>query len=190
MKIIPALIIALILFCVGCTTPLPADFQVTPVNDAVVGNNPMVHQKGTLIVDPNGEPLKLRGVLLEGWLQWNGPLWGVGLTSETTISNKLEQLAGAGEFQAFRKGIYDNFITERDIEIIAGLGLNVVRVPINHHILESPSGAPDYEAAGWEYLDRLLEWCEQHEVYVVLDLHSAPGGQSGVFVADPDEKKL
>ena len=45
-------------------------------------------------------------------------------------------------------------------------------------------------AVGWVYLDRLLEWCTRHDVYVVLDLHSAPGGQSDIFVADPDEKKL
>ncbi len=190
MKFFRVLLLAMLLICVSCTVPLPDDFEITPVDDAVVGKNPMVHQEGMQIVDPDGNPLKLRGVLLEGWLQWNGPLWGAGLTSETQIANRLEQLVGPEEFQAFRTGIYDNFITERDIEMIAELGLNVVRVPINHHVLESASGAVDDTAVGWTYLDRLLEWCTRHEVYVVLDLHSAPGGQSDIFVADPDEQKL
>ncbi len=30
--------------------------------------NPMVHQKGSLIVDGQGRQLELRGFLLEGWL--------------------------------------------------------------------------------------------------------------------------
>lgn len=179
-----------LILCGGCTTPLPPDFEAVPVEDAVSGPNPMVHQEGKQIVDPEGNPLKLRGVLLEGWLMWNGALWGTGFTSETQITEKLVQLVGEDDFQTFRKGIYDNFITERDIEMIAAMGLNVVRVPINHTVLESPSGAVDPDAIGWKYLDQLLAWCIRHEVYIVLDLHAAPGGQSGVFVADPDDVKL
>lgn len=183
-------LIAALICCAGCSTPLPPDFEMAPVEDTVAGLNPMVHQEGTQIMDPEGNPIKLRGVILEGWLMWNGPLWGVGFTSETQIAGKLVQLVGEDDFQAFRKGIYDSFITERDIEMIAELGLNAVRVPFNHTILESSKGAVDDDAIGWGYLDQLIEWCKRHEVYIVLDLHSAPGGQSSVFVADPDEVKL
>ncbi len=148
-------------------------------------DNPMVHAEGTRLVDGDGEPIKLRGVLLEGWLMWNGTLWGAGLTSETKMMDRIEGLVGEEEAARFREAFYDSFISERDIERIANLGLNVVRVPFNHTVLEK-DGAIDPSAPGWAYLDRLLDWCEKHEVYVVLDLHSVPGGQSGVFVADPD----
>ena len=151
--------------------------------------NPMIHAKGTSLVDGNGKPIKLRGVLLEGWLMWNGPLWGTGLNPETHIRNRLKALVGEAETARFEKAIYDTFITERDIQMIARLGLNVVRVPFNHTVLER-NGKVDYSAPGWAYLDRLLRWCEKHKVYVVLDLHSVPGGQSGVFVADPDWNKI
>ncbi len=120
---------------------------------------------------------------------WNGTLWGAGLTSETKITDRIEGLVGEEEAARFRKAVYDSFISERDIEMIADLGLNVVRVPFNHTVLEK-DGAIDSSAPGWAYLDRLLDWCEKHEVYVVLDLHSVPGGQSGVFVADPDLKHV
>lgn len=180
----------LLLICSGCAEPLPADYVLQPVDDALVGNNPMVHQVGRIIVDPAGNPLKLRGVLLEGWLQWNGTLWGTGLNSETHIVNRLEQLVGEEQTQLFRKAVYDNFITERDIEMIAALNLNVVRVPINHHVLEDAAATPTYDAIGWQYLDKLIEWCTRHGVYVVIDLHSAPGGQSIHFVADPEDEKL
>ncbi len=148
--------------------------------------NPMVHREGSRIVDGQGNALKLRGVLLEGWLMWNGTLWGAGLTSETTIGAKLTELAGAEGAQQFREAIYREFITEPDIQRIAQMGFNVVRVPFNHTVLEDDANPYRYKASGWEILDRLLSWCEGHGVYVVLDLHSAPGGQSNVFVNDPD----
>ena len=181
----------LFLSLAGCqTVPPPIDLRTEPVDDAIDGPNPMVHQRGMQIVDPAGNPIKLRGVFLEGWLQWNGALWDAGFTSETEISNRLTQLAGPEEFEQFRTGIYEQFITERDIEMIAELGFNVVRVPINHHILEDEAGNVAEGAIGWKYLDRLLDWCERHEVYVVPDLHAAPGGQSPWFTADPEVVKL
>ena len=190
MKTFRIILFAILIIYTGCASPLPEGYKIKPVDDAVEGINPMVHQEGMTIVDLDGNPLQLHGVLLEGWLQWNGPLWGAGLTSETQIANRLTQLVGPEAFAAFRTAVYDNFITEGDIVQIANLGFNVVRVPINRHVLESPDGAVDMNAPGWGYLDRLLEWCTRHNVYVILDLHSAPGGQSGVFVADPDEVKL
>ena len=161
------------------------EFTLGTAADTVVQDNPMIHAEGTRLVDGDGKPIRLEGVLLEGWLMWNGPLWNTGLTAETRIRERLKVLVGDEELARFEKAIYDTFITERDIEMIADLGLNVVRVPFNHTVLER-NGVVDEAAPGWFYLDRLLEWCEKHGVYVVLDLHSVPGGQSGVFVADPE----
>ena len=76
--------------------------------------------------------------------------------------------------------------TITDIKMIAEMGFNVVRVPFNHTILEDDNKPFEYKASGWKLLDQLLAWCEKYKVYVVLDLHSAPGGQSAVFVNDPD----
>ncbi|TKB05670.1 glycoside hydrolase family 5 protein [Desulforhopalus sp. IMCC35007] len=153
----------------------------------VIAANPMVHQDGSRIVDGEGKPVVLRGVLIEGWLMWNGPMWGAGIfSSETHIVNKLTALVGAEEVEKFQKEIYQNFISERDIRMIADMGFNVVRVPFNHTILEDDDRPFQYKTSGWELLDRLLDWCQNNRVYVVLDLHSAPGGQSEVFVNDPD----
>jgi catechol 2,3-dioxygenase-like lactoylglutathione lyase family enzyme len=46
------------------------------------------------------------------------------------------------------------------------------------------------DPSGFAILDRVLDRAEAHGVYVVLDLHAAPGGQSKVFVADPDAELL
>ena len=169
----------------GCVTPKPIGESQTQTPIAAPTNNSMVHTKGLQIVDGNNKPIKLRGVLLEGWLMWNGPLWGAGLTSETKIANRLEEMAGKANTEKFRTAVYENYITEKDIELIAELGLNVVRVPFNHTILEDANPLENYSARGWKYIDNLLDWCERHKVYAVLDFHSVPGGQ-GAFVSDPE----
>lgn len=159
-------------------------------DSAETPTNRMIHAQGTRIVDAQGDPVHLRGVLLEGWLMWNGTLWGAGLSSETKLADRLEKLVGKEEAARFRTAVYDTFITERDIEMIAELGLNTVRVPLNHTVLEETGREIDYSTPGWSYLDRLLEWCERHAVYVVIGLHSVPGGQSGIFVSDPDRQHV
>jgi endoglucanase len=146
--------------------------------------NRMVHRDGSRIVDGDGHPLKLRGVNLGGWLLWEPWMWGGHLlASESKLSSRLESVVSPEEMAKFRREVYDNFITEADIQRISTLGFNVVRVPMNHTIFES--GGP-----GFQILDRLLSWADRYHVFVVLDLHSAPGGQAKIFTADSDGGKL
>jgi len=37
---------------------------------------------------------------------------------------------------------------------------------------------------GFKLIDRCLDWCEKHSLYVFLDLHGAPGGQTGANIDD------
>jgi hypothetical protein len=37
---------------------------------------------------------------------------------------------------------------------------------------------------GFALVDRLIEWCRAHQLWVVLDLHGAPGGQTGTNIDD------
>jgi hypothetical protein len=144
--------------------------------------NPMLHQQGAKIVDGLGKEVKLRGVNLGGWLLWEGWIFGKGiLTSETTILTRLTEGAGMQETRQFQRNIHDNFIAEADIQKIALAGFNVVRVPLNHRLFQ--------DDAAWKVLDRLLVWCEKYKVYVILDLHAIPGGQSGLGMADPGDAR-
>ncbi len=142
---------------------------------------------GLGLVDERGQPLKLRGVDLGGWLLWEGWIWGAkiellhaGGQAESAIEERLARAAGTDALCRFREGVRDRFITEADIAAIAAEGFNVVRVPLNHRDFAC-AGSP-----GWAVVDRLLGWCEAHHVYAVLELHSAPGGQSKFFVSDPE----
>jgi hypothetical protein len=150
-----------------------------------------VHRVGLGLVDEHERPLRLRGVNLGGWLLWEGWIWGApinllhfGGQGESAIQDRLAQAAGSEALCRFRDAVRDRFITEADIAAIEAAGFNVVRVPLNHRDFAYP-GSP-----GWELLDRLLGWCEAHHVYAVLDLHSAPGGQTRYFISDPEPTLL
>jgi aryl-phospho-beta-D-glucosidase BglC (GH1 family) len=149
----------------------------------------VVHRLGDHVVDGAGNPIALRGVNLGGAFLWEAWIWGGELSlahlddqSESHIRRALAELVSDGEVAAFARSVYDRMASDADFAAIAGHGFNVVRVPLNHRMLET--------ADGLAALDRVLERAEAHGVYVVLDLHSAPGGQSKVFVADPEPARL
>ena len=148
----------------------------------------MVHQEGARLIDPQGAPLRLRGVNLGGWLLWEGWEYGRGgMISETEMMKRLTELAGAEAAGDFQRGMWNNFITEADIQAIARLGFNSVRLPFNAKLLEDPAKPYSYRPEGWALLDQALAWCEAHAIYVILDLHAAPGGQSRLTPSDPSE---
>jgi aryl-phospho-beta-D-glucosidase BglC (GH1 family) len=60
-------------------------------------------------------------------------------------------------------------------------------VPLNYRLFDTGPAREVYQEQGWALTDQLLDWCEKYHVYVVLDLHAAPGGQSGLGMADPGD---
>lgn len=70
----------------------------------------------------------------------------------------------------------EGFITASDIKRIAKLGANCVRIPLRYRYLyrkENCKGDIDFER-----LDFLVEKCRKAGLYVILELHSAPGFQN------------
>ena len=67
----------------------------------------------------------------------------------------------------------DHFITEKDLDVIAGWGLDHVRVPVDYNILED--GAGRYSAEGFDRIHRVMEQCRERGLRVVLDLHKTAG---------------
>lgn len=68
---------------------------------------------------------------------------------------------------------YESFICEKDIVQIANWGFDHVRVPMDYEFLESEEGEPKEE--NYLLLERLLKWCSQSDLSVILDLHKTPG---------------
>lgn len=70
----------------------------------------------------------------------------------------------------------ENFISSADLKSIKKLGANCVRIPLRYRNLfckESCKGEIDFD-----YLDEAVEACRKTGLYVILDLHSAPGYQN------------
>jgi hypothetical protein len=179
----------LLLLLAACAPPV-WNPQVAVEEGPPLTDSPFVHQDGTRLVDGTGAPITLRGVNLGGWLLWEGWIWGGGWQGERELVSRFTELLGADEAGRFVDRVHDEFIREEDIARIAALGMSSVRVPFNHALLEDDAAPFVYKQRGWEVLDRLLDWCEAHQVYAVLDLHAAPGGQSGFYMSDPDSTKL
>jgi endoglucanase len=157
----------------------------TPYPDSQT-NNPMVHQLGQTIVGPDGQPLRLRGVNLGGWLLWEGWDFSRGTDlSEHKIDQGLVQLVGQEAVDRFHAQMQENFITEADLQAIAGLGFNSIRLPVNYSILEDDNRPYVYLDSGWRIIDQALAWCEKYHLFVIVDLHAVPGGQSGLAPSNP-----
>jgi hypothetical protein len=161
-----------------------------PYAQAIWDNFSFVHRNGQEIHNGQNTPIHLDGVNIGSWLMWEGLMWSGGLTSEKEMTTKMSTIIGATAVNAFRDSVYKHYLSMADIERISQQCFNVVRVPFNHTILEGDSNPYVYKQSGWDLLDSLLQWCEENNVYVVLDLHSAPGGQNTLHLADPDPVDL
>ena len=144
-----------------------------------------VHAAGGRLVDGRGKPLILRGVGLGNWLLPEGYMWKFeqpGPQSPREIEGFLERLVGPDRAAEFWRRFLDVFITEDDIAKIRAEGMNHVRLPINSRVVMHETGA--LMESGFGLIDRLIDWCRKHQLWVVLDLHGAPGGQTGTHIDD------
>jgi hypothetical protein len=90
---------------------------------------------------------------------------------------------GWSGMERLRNTFQENYITELDVERAAELGFNLIRVPVWYEALETDYVNEEnrFKPEGWDRLDRLVNWARKHGVYVMIDLHGAPGGQSGYW---------
>ena len=141
-------------------------------------DNAFVHTEGKFIVAPNGDKLLLRGINLGNWLVPEGYMFHFekGPASFREISALFNELIGLGEAAHFWKQYRDAYIAEADIRFIHGAGFNSVRIPFHYKLVDDGEAFP--------LLDRVIAWCRQAHLWVILDMHCAPGGQTGTNIDD------
>lgn len=144
--------------------------------------------RGKEVIGPNGKPFLMRGTNLGNWLVPEGYMWGFQqVNSPRLINQVLSELTGPSETRLFWKQYLDNFITAADIHYLRSLGMNSIRVPFNYRLFTKENYlGENNENHGFELLDRLIKWCKKEQLYVVLDMHCAPGGQTGDNIDDGD----
>ena len=143
---------------------------------------------GTRIVNEDGKEVILTGWGLGNWLLCEGYMWlsdGCGrIDRPRRIEQVVEELTGADYAQQFWSTFRRNYITAKDIEGMAKLGYNSIRVPINYRLFMEEGEDIIWKEEGFDLLDQCVEWCEQFGLYMWIDLHGAPGGQTGANIDD------
>ena len=147
--------------------------------------NQFITTHGKQFLTPDGKPLILRGMNLGNWLVPEGYMFKFkSANSPRLIETVINQLVGEDEARRFWKTYRDNYITSEDIHLIKKLGFNSVRIPFNYRLFLSADDPSKLEGDGYRLLDRVVKWSKQEGLYVILDMHAAPGGQTGDNIDD------
>ena len=145
-----------------------------------------LHAKAQDIVDENGNKILLRGVGLGNWMLPEGYMWEFGDQADRPrkIEKVVSDLAGPEYAKHFWTEYRNNYITEADIKRIAELGYNSVRPALDARMFLTEGDNPVFVDEGFEVLDNLVKWSKKYGIYVIIDMHAAPGGQTGQNIDD------
>ncbi len=153
--------------------------------------------ENTRIVNEKGENVLLRGIGLGGWMLQEGYMLHVNKESQQfRIKQRIELLIGKEQMQQFYQMWLSNFVTKSDIDSLHSWGFNSVRLPMHYNLFTLPvesepvAGKNTWLTTGFALTDSLVAWCKVNNMYVILDLHAAPGGQGNdLNISDRDGSK-
>ena len=152
---------------------------------------------GKRIVNEKGENVLLRGMGLGGWMLQEGYMLKIYRDGQQNkIRSKISDLIGEKQTQQFYDMWLANHTRKIDIDSMKAWGFNSVRLPMHYNLYTLPieeepvAGENTWLEKGFQMTDSLLAWCKANQMYLILDLHAAPGGQgSDLNIADGDTPK-
>lgn len=140
-----------------------------------------VRTEGRRFVNPDGTEFAIKGVSLGNWLVPEGYMFRFRhALSPREINAVFEHLVGPEQTTLFWDRFREAYIAEDDIHFIRAAGFNTVRVPLHYAMFMRQGDPPVFDGPGYRLIDRLIGWCRAAGLHVILDLHAAPGGQTGV----------
>lgn len=150
--------------------------------------------KNQEIVNGNGNNILLRGIGLGGWMLQEGymlKIWKNGQQHE--IKKRIENLIGHEKTIEFYDLWLKNYMSKADVDSLKAWGFNSIRLPMHYNLFtlasekEPVKGTNTWLNKGFELTDSLLSWCKANQMYLILDLHAAPGGQGNdLNISDRD----
>lgn len=141
--------------------------------------------QGKNILDGDGKAILLKGTNLGNWLNPEGYMFHFkDVNSFRLIDQVIKELIGADNVRNFWSKFRDNYITNEDIIFLKKLGFNHIRVPFNFKLFVLEDHPEIFIDEGFKRLDDVIRWCEEANLYVILDMHAAPGGQTGDNIDD------
>lgn len=140
---------------------------------------------GKLIVDGEGNEVILKGHSPGGWLLQEGYMLQMEAFAnpQHQIRAKIEELIGPEQTDLFYEKWYENHFTRADFDLLTDMGFNSIRLPLHYNLFTLPIekepvvGENTWLEKGFAIVDTLLAWCTERHIYLILDMHAAPGGQ-------------
>ena len=152
---------------------------------------------GKKIENDKGEVI-LRGIGLGGWMlqePYMLKLSGI-VTNQSQFKSKVKELIGDEKTVLFYNAWLSNHMRKADVDSIFSWGFNSIRLPMHYNLFTLPieqepvAGQNTWLDKGFALTDSLLKWCKKDHVYLILDLHAAPGGQGTDYaIGDGDITK-
>lgn len=145
------------------------------------------------------EEIILRSMGLGGWMLQEGYMLQTASFAPTQhqIKAKIQALIGQAAMEEFYDAWLANHVTKNDIDSMASWGFNSIRLPMHYNLYTLPienepiPGQNTWIERGFVLTDSLLSWCAANHMYLILDLHAAPGGQGhDLAICDGDTSKL
>ena len=148
--------------------------------------NMLYVKDGRLVGGSDENEVILNGVNLGSWLMmemWMCPIEAKDEQfSYSDAIGVLESRFGRKKAEELITLYEDSFITDDDFAKIEALGFNCVRIPFWYRNFMNSSGnwftVRHDDNDGFKRLDKIIEHCAAHGLYVILDMHGCPGGQS------------
>ena len=153
----------------------------------------LLQVNGTRIVNSsNNKEVILNAVNFGNWMVMEGYM----MKSESQApaqhdwKEKLTPLVGASGVKNFYDSWLANHVTQNDINQVKAWGFNAVRLPLHYEYFVNLETPDVWNNQGFVLLDNIIAWCTSAGVYVIIDLHAAPGGQSdNSGISDYDSTK-
>jgi len=174
-------------------TVTPKDALSAEENTALTPNDALYVDENGYLRTRSGKEVILRGVNFGGWMlqeSWMCPVYGPDrqwANLDTLNAMKSRGFTDA-QIQELFDTYQDNWITSDDFDFLKSQGVNCIRVPFWYrNFMSDEEGAwinnDDGSAAetanpGFKRLDWAVAQAKERGIYLILDLHGAPGGQS------------
>lgn len=162
------------------------------------GTSQLLKTENQKIVNDKGENIQLRGLGLGGWMLQEGYMLKTAdfAGPQYKIREKIAELIGEEGMIRYYEAYLKNGVTKQDVDFLAKAGFNSIRLPMHYNLYTLPieketvKGQNTWLDEGFKMTDDLLKWCKDNKIYLILDLHAAPGGQGNdVNISDNDKSK-
>ncbi|HOO43398.1 MAG TPA: cellulase family glycosylhydrolase, partial [Bacteroidales bacterium] len=133
-----------------------------------------------------GEKYFIKGTNLGNWLNPEGYMFNFKKTNSASwIDQMFCQLAGPDFTADFWRQFKERYITREDIDFIASTGANTIRLPFHYKLFtDEDFMGLTVSQDGFVRIDSIVSWCRRAGLHLILDMHDAPGGQTGDNIDD------